>query len=781
MVGQNGVGKSVLMHVLGNDILIGLPQNVRFLYIKQLEEFKEGRTVLEEVLSADTERESIIREAQALQSLSSSSSSSSSTNKIIYNILLTRSSQHLTLAQKIATLRSGQRGHTARQALLLAESSHSDLQSKNPEEYITEKMVNEVMEEVFRKYEVLDVEGDIGRAKGILKGLGFGDDEIEMEGKGVGVGTLSGGWKMRVVLAKALFVKPDVLLLDEPTNHLDLPAILWLQEYLTQSSETSGQTIVVVSHDRNFLDNVTEETIVFKDRVLKYHAGNYEDWERNTEEQRRRKTRLKELEMKRKQKIVSSIQKNVAQAKSTGDDKRLGMVASRKKMRVVLAKALFVKPDVLLLDEPTNHLDLPAILWLQEYLAQSSETSGQTIVVVSHDRNFLDNVTEETIVFKDRVLKYHAGNYEDWERNTEEQRRRKTRLKELEMKRKQKIVSSIQKNVAQAKSTGDDKRLGMVASRKKKILSSIQKNVAQAKSTGDAKRLGMVASRKKKLERLGMERLEDGKRFKESYHGFRKEIVIEEGFKTAPILIPPPEPFNFPGKTFLQLSEVSFKYKGSSKTVINKVSLDIGPGARIGLLGPNGCGKSTLMNLLAGELEPTLGEVKKHHRLRIGYFSQHTVDKLELNLTPLQQLVKSYPDVVISENDARSHFGSLGISGEPVTRSIRTLSGGQRNRVALGLITFHRPHVLLLDEITNHLDMGTVESLVEALCGFEGALVVVSHDVWFLKQVIEGQEDDEEEGEKEGVLYRVTKQGELRQWTKGLEAYVERVHKSVKL
>jgi ATP-binding cassette subfamily F protein 3 len=271
---------------------------------------------------------------------------------------------------------------------------------------------------------------------------------------------------------------------------------------------------------------------------------------------------------------------------------------------------------------------------------------------------------------------------------------------------------------------------------------------------------------------MGMERLEDGKRFKQSYYTDRNEIIIEQGFKTVPIQLPPPEPFNFPGNTFLQLSEASFKYRGSSRIVINNVSLDIGPGARIGLLGPNGCGKSTLMNLLAGELEPTLGEAKAHHRLRIGYFSQHTVDKLELNLTPLQQLVQSYPGVIITENEARSHFGCVGISGEPVTRAIRTLSGGQRNRVALGLITFHRPHVLLLDEITNHLDVGTVESVVEALCGFSGALVVVSHDVWFLKQVVD---------EEEGVLYRVTKQGELREWTSGLEAYVERVHKSVKL
>ncbi|KAJ3569486.1 hypothetical protein NP233_g5014 [Leucocoprinus birnbaumii] len=236
-------------------------------------------------------------------------------------------------------------------------------------------------------------------------------------------------------------------------------------------------------------------------------------------------------------------------------------------------------------------------------------------------------------------------------------------------------MSSIQKNVAQAKSTGDDKRLWIVASKKKMRRPVISRKGQRAHQT------------MQKLERTGMQKLEDGERLQMFKHGdYREGITIETGFKTKLILLPPPEPFNLPGKTFLQLSEASFKYPGrNSKTVINKVSLDVGPGTRIGLLGPNGCGKSTLMNLLAGELKPTLGEVKAHHRLRIGYFSQHTVDRLSLHLAPLQQLAASYPDVTISETEARTRFGSVGISGDPVTRPIKTLSGGQRNRVALGL------------------------------------------------------------------------------------------------
>jgi len=175
-------------------------------------------------------------------------------------------------------------------------------------------MISDTMQEVFAAYEALDVDGDEARAKGILRGLGFSDTDLGKEGKDVGlVGELSGGWRMRVMLGKALFIKPDVLLLDEPSrlqslgfvaklltlhastlaNHLDLPAILWLQNHLLNHDE--GQTVVIVSHDRNFLSTVTDETIIFKNKKLVYHPGNYDDWERNSEEQRRRKTRLLEV------------------------------------------------------------------------------------------------------------------------------------------------------------------------------------------------------------------------------------------------------------------------------------------------------------------------------------------------------------------------------------------------------------------------------------------------------------------------------------------------------
>lgn len=232
----------------------------------------------------------------------------------VHDILVDRAEAHLDLAQKIATKRSGQRGHTARQDLLAAEQALADVkaQSVDLQKHITPDVIHKITTEVFSAYESIDVDGGEARARAILRGLGFKDEEVTEDGKEVA--NLSGGWRMRVMLGKALFIKPDILLLDEPSksrffsnllctlnavfssaNHLDLPAILWLENYLLTTSDEQGQTVVIVSHDRNFLDAVTDETIIFRDKKLVYHPGNYDDWERNTEEQRKRKTRLKEV------------------------------------------------------------------------------------------------------------------------------------------------------------------------------------------------------------------------------------------------------------------------------------------------------------------------------------------------------------------------------------------------------------------------------------------------------------------------------------------------------
>lgn len=206
-------------------------------------------------------------------------------NKVVFSIMQSRIQDRVDEANRLAIKRSGLRGREARKELVKLEKEISDFRKKDPQTYVTSDMVNSVIADVFEKMELIDQDERKNRAQKLLKGLGFSEKQSTSL-----ISTFSGGWRMRIALAKSLFMKPDILLLDEPTNHLDLPAILWLQEYLI--NETGEMTVVIVSHDREFLNNVTDETIILKDKKLKYHPGNYQDWEANTEEQRIRKQNL---------------------------------------------------------------------------------------------------------------------------------------------------------------------------------------------------------------------------------------------------------------------------------------------------------------------------------------------------------------------------------------------------------------------------------------------------------------------------------------------------------
>ncbi|GBC04818.1 hypothetical protein RclHR1_00590004 [Rhizophagus clarus] len=375
------------------------------------------------------------------------------------------------------------------------------------------------------------------------------------------------------------------------------------------------------------------------------------------------------------------------------------------RMRVALAQALFLQPDILLLDEPTNHLDLPAILWLQSYLNTLIDT---TMVIVSHDRQFLNRTVTEIIRFKDAKLTYHTGNYDEFEKNLENERLKKERMLEAQEKQKKHIESSIQKAQKKAKESGDDKRLGV------------------------------VASRKKKLERFGMNKTEDGFRFKLNKHrvGYfnsaRDEIVVEKAETLVNWKIPSPELLRHHG-ALLQIENVSFSYPNTKKLVLQNVTLNVEEGARIAFVGANGEGKSTLMGLLAGDLEPTKGTITRHPRMRIGHFVQNNVDALDLDISAVAYMKKLYPE--IKEQQVRSHLGGFGISGDLSVQKMTYLSGGQKSRVAFALQVYQAPHILMLDEITNHLDMITIKTIVEVLNEFEGAVILVSHDRWFVENV----------------------------------------------
>ncbi|KAF9396524.1 hypothetical protein CPC16_000632 [Podila verticillata] len=440
------------------------------------------------------------------------------------------------------------------------------------------------------------------------------------------------------------------------------------------------------------------------------------------------------------------------------------------RMRIALAQALFLKPDILLLDEPTNHLDLPAIIWLQQYLIDRL-AEHQTVVVVSHDRHFLNAVSQEIIRLRDQALTYHPGNYDEYEMKMEDRTKMKDR-----------IVTGLE--------------------RKRRIAQeAINKQRAIMHRTGDDKRGAVIASRQKKLERLaGHNKHESGKRFKQSYYpGYHNNlgIIVNRIVPEQDITIPLPYPKELRGHptTLLSLNNVSFAYPTTTddKTslgpkVIDNVSLSLFHSSRVALLGPNGCGKSTLMSLLAGDLSPTTGTVERFSSLvKVGYFSQHNVDKLDGYRTQsaLEYMIATFPEDLREPAMARKYLGSFGVAGARATLPMSTLSGGEKARVALAVCVQGGPQILLLDEITNHLDMATIQGLIVALKEFAGAVVLVSHDAYFVKAVCEkfeedgsSDEEDEEEylslQEEAGVVYRV-KDGGMQRLEGGVDEYVKSV------
>ncbi|XP_057983024.1 ABC transporter F family member 4 [Malania oleifera] len=365
------------------------------------------------------------------------------------------------------------------------------------------------------------------------------------------------------------------------------------------------------------------------------------------------------------------------------------------RMRISLARALFVQPTLLLLDEPTNHLDLRAVLWLEEYLCRWKKT----LVVVSHDRDFLNAVSNEIIHLHDLKLHIYRGNFDDFESGYEQRRK--------EMNKKFEIY---EKQLKAAKRTGNRAQQEKVKDRAKFVAA---KEASKNKAKGKVDEDEAPPEAPKKW----------------------RDYSVEFHFPEPTELTPP----------LLQLIEVSFSYPNREDFRLSNVDVGIDMGTRVAIVGPNGAGKSTLLNLLAGDLVPTEGEVRRSQKLRIGRYSQHFVDLLTMEETPVQYLLRLHPDQEgLSKQEAvRAKLGKFGLPSHNHLTPIAKLSGGQKARVVFTSISMSKPHILLLDEPTNHLDMQSIDALADALDEFTGGVVLVSHDSRLISRVCEDEERSE--------------------------------------
>ncbi|MCD9499517.1 ABC transporter ATP-binding protein [Photobacterium carnosum] len=337
------------------------------------------------------------------------------------------------------------------------------------------------------------------------------------------------------------------------------------------------------------------------------------------------------------------------------------------RMRLNLAQALLCRSDLLLLDEPTNHLDLDAVMWLEKWL----QSYRGTLVLISHDRDFLDPVINRIIHVENQTMNSYSGNYSSFE----VQRSEKLILQQAMFQKQQKQMTHMQSYI---------ERFRYKASKARQAQSRI-----------------------KALERM--------------------EKVLPAQLDN-PFMFEFREPTALPNP-ILMMDHVAAGY--DDLLILEKIRLNLVPGSRIGLLGRNGAGKSTLIKMLAGELPAKAGDMAFSQGVKIGYFAQHQLETLYLDDTPIQHIARIAPNS--TEQQLRDYLGSFGFLGDKALEKVGPFSGGEKARLVLALIVWQRPNLLLLDEPTNHLDLDMRQALTFALQSYEGAMVIVSHDRYLLR------------------------------------------------